>query len=317
MGDGTQRRRADPHAPVPGAGREPSPARGRDDRPLPGARLGSADPDRGDARLLRRRGARRQDPVRRGQQLPRLAAAEGGAAGPVPRARADRDPAAAVQPADPRHRVRARGRVPQREHRHPAVVAAGRRLADRQVRARPGARPAPPGSARTRSAAWRPTPRATRRNAPGRSSTPYGRSPRGAASRCRRRAWPGSRTGPRSPRRSSARARSSSSTTTSAPPTCTCREGDGPAHRGQRPDRLRLSVRRAGRLPAGPDAARHDHRFAGVTLDTRGHERESGPAPPGKRIAEQKVNARRSPSAQRFVVVDTESSELTSDTFYF
>ena len=46
-------------------------------RPLPGARLGPADPDRGDPAVLRRRGAGRQDPVRRGQQLHRLAAAEG------------------------------------------------------------------------------------------------------------------------------------------------------------------------------------------------------------------------------------------------
>ena len=112
------------------------------------------------------------------------------------RAPADRDPAAPVQPAGARHRVRTGRRLPQREHRHPAVVAARRRLADRQVRAGSARRPARPGSARTRSAAWRRTPRATRRSARGRSSTPCGRSPRLAACPCRRSRWPGWRTGP-------------------------------------------------------------------------------------------------------------------------
>ena len=218
-----ERRRAVPRPPDPRAGREPAPARRRRRRPLPGARLGPADPDRGDAALLRRRGARRQDPLRRGQQLHRLAAAEGRAAHPVPRAGADRDPAAAVQPAGPRHRVRARRRLPEREHRHPAVVAAGRRLADRQVPARLAAdrrHPArrEPGA---RHGGLRPAQRPGAHLA-GRS-TRYARSPTGAACRWRRWRWPGWPTGRRSPRSSSVPAPSSSSRTTSAPPACTCR----------------------------------------------------------------------------------------------
>ena len=51
-------------------------------RPVPGARLGPADPARGDVGLLRRRGAGGEDPLRRGEQLRRLAAAEGRAAEP-------------------------------------------------------------------------------------------------------------------------------------------------------------------------------------------------------------------------------------------
>ena len=95
------------------------------------------------------------------------------------RRRADRHAAAAVQPARPRHRAGDRRRVPQRGHRDPAVVAAGRRLADRQVPAATSRRPARPGSARTPTAAWRRTARATPRSAPGGSSTPSARSPTG------------------------------------------------------------------------------------------------------------------------------------------
>ena len=46
------------------------------DRPVPGARLGSADADRGNPGLPRRCGARRQDPALRTVQLHRLAVAE-------------------------------------------------------------------------------------------------------------------------------------------------------------------------------------------------------------------------------------------------
>ena len=76
-------------------------------------------------------------------------------------ARAAGDAAAAVQPPGARHRARDRAGLPRRRDRAPALVAARRRLARGKVRAatcRPTARPA---SARTPSAAWRPTRRAT------------------------------------------------------------------------------------------------------------------------------------------------------------
>ena len=103
------------------------------DRPLPGARLGPAHPDGGDAAAF-------DDAVRAGKiryggvsnftgwQLQKAALLA------RPDARADRHAAAAVQPAGPRDRVGDRRRSAQRGHRDPAVVAARRRLADRQVR---------------------------------------------------------------------------------------------------------------------------------------------------------------------------------------
>ena len=103
-----------------------------------------------------------------------------------------------------------------------AVVAARRRLADRQVHGGTSGRPAPPGSARTRTAAWRPTTGAAPSSAPGTSSTPSRRSPTAAASSMAQvaLAWlldrPARDLG--DPRRPHA---SSSSTTTSAPPACT------------------------------------------------------------------------------------------------
>ena len=57
-----------------GARRLAAAARGRADRPLPDARLGRADPARGDAALPRRRDQRRQDRLLRLLELPRLAA---------------------------------------------------------------------------------------------------------------------------------------------------------------------------------------------------------------------------------------------------
>ncbi len=81
MGDGPNDAGLSRAPPRPRPRRQPAPPRRRHHRPLPGPRLGPADPDRGDARLLRRRRARRQDPLRGRQQLRRLAAAEGGAAG--------------------------------------------------------------------------------------------------------------------------------------------------------------------------------------------------------------------------------------------
>ena len=76
-GGGPQRRRAVPPAPDPRAGRLAAPAAGGLRRPLPGARLGPAHPGRGDPRLLRRRGPRREGPLRRAVELHRLAGAEG------------------------------------------------------------------------------------------------------------------------------------------------------------------------------------------------------------------------------------------------
>ena len=67
------------------------------------------------------------------------------------------DPAAAVQPHRPRDRVGDRSRRAGRRARSAAVEPAGRRLAVRQVPAGRASRAAPPDSARTRAAAWRPT----------------------------------------------------------------------------------------------------------------------------------------------------------------
>ena len=56
-GEGAQRRRPLAPPPAPGPGRLPDPARRRPHRPLPDARLGRGDPDRGDPALPRRRRA--------------------------------------------------------------------------------------------------------------------------------------------------------------------------------------------------------------------------------------------------------------------
>ena len=98
--------------------------------------LGPADPGRGDAALPGRCGAGRQDQLCRAVQLHRLAAAEGGGCRGVPRAVRPGVDAAAVQPALPRGRVGDRARLPGRRARAAGLVAAGQRLADRQVPAR-------------------------------------------------------------------------------------------------------------------------------------------------------------------------------------
>ena len=142
-------------------------ARHRADRPLPDARLGRADPARGDAALPRRRDPRRQDRLLRLLQLPRLAGHQGGARRQGRRLRPAGDAAAAVQPAGPRHRARDRAGLPRRRHR---ASCPGRRSAAAGSPASTSAtwrRPAPPASARTPSAAWRPTRRATPASAPG------------------------------------------------------------------------------------------------------------------------------------------------------
>ena len=71
------------------------------------------------------------------------------------------DPAAAVQPAGPRDRVRDRAGRPRRRPRPAALVAARWWLAVRQVQAGRAADRRDPARARTRSGAWRPTTSAT------------------------------------------------------------------------------------------------------------------------------------------------------------
>ena len=92
------------------------------------------------------------------------------------------DPAAAVQPARPRDRVRDRAG---RAGRRASGCCPGRRSAAAGCPASTGGtsgRPARPGSARTPSGAWRPTTGATRRRTPGTSSRRSRPWPRSAAS---------------------------------------------------------------------------------------------------------------------------------------
>ncbi len=103
-----------------------APARRRHHRPLPGTRLRPAHAAGGDPALPRRRGARRQDPLRRAEQLHRLAGAEGGRRGRVRRAQRPGHPAAAVQPARPRDRVGDGAGV---RGERPRTAARGRRSA--------------------------------------------------------------------------------------------------------------------------------------------------------------------------------------------
>ena len=180
----------------PGAGRVAAAGSGWTGRSVPGTRVRPVDAAGGDAADPRRLRPRRQDPLLRAVQLHRLAADQDGAPGPGAGRRGAGDAAAAVQPARARDRVGDRAGRPGRRARAAAVEPARRRLAVGQVPARRAARPAPPGSARTRTAAWRPTTGAAP-SAPGRSSTPCSRSPRIAASRWPRSRWPGSPTGRR------------------------------------------------------------------------------------------------------------------------
>ena len=101
-----------------------------------------AHPGRGDHARPRRRGARRQDPLRRHFRRAGVGDRPGQHPGRVARLDAVRRPAGALQPAAPRHRARAaadgRGARPDRDRVEPA----GRRGAVRQVhrrRARPAA----------------------------------------------------------------------------------------------------------------------------------------------------------------------------------
>ena len=149
MGRAERRRHLSP-PPRPRARRLAAPPGDRTDRPLPDARLGRAHPARGDPALPRRRDARRQDRLLRLLQLPRLAVDQGRARRAGPGLHAAGDAPAAVQPARTRDRARDRARRPRRRHRSPAVVAACRRLARRQVPVATCRRPAPPDSARTR-----------------------------------------------------------------------------------------------------------------------------------------------------------------------
>ena len=132
-------------------------------RPLPGARLGPADPARGDAGASSTTPCGPARSATSGCPTLRLAGAEGRRPRRPPRPGPPGDAAAAVQPAGPRDRVGDRARVRVERARAAALVAARRRLADRQVHAGRGARPAPPGWARTPSAASRPTTGAARR----------------------------------------------------------------------------------------------------------------------------------------------------------
>ena len=112
----------------------PAPARRRPRRPLAGPRLVRRDPDRGDAVRARHRRRQRSGGVRRDLELVRLAHRPGRdlaarRAGP---GAARLDPGR-VLPAQPRRRARGRPGGAGARARHPAVVAARARGADRQV----------------------------------------------------------------------------------------------------------------------------------------------------------------------------------------
>ena len=212
----------------------------------------------GDAAHPRRLRAVRQDPLLRVLQLHRVAADQGGAHRPRPRAGCAGDAAAAVQPDRPRDRVGDRARRTRRGSRPAAVEPAGRRLAHRQVPARPaadgrdparrgpGARHGGLGAARHRAHL------ADHRG--GRSG-----SPRSAASRWRGRPVLGHQPPRRSPRPSWAPGRWSSSRTTSARSTSTS------ATRSSPPSTSRERPRRPRTTPYGE----HGH-------STSAHDRPSG-----------------------------------------
>ena len=107
--------------------------------------------------LPRRRDQRRQDRLLRLLELPRLARHQGGASGQGPRLGGAGDAAAAIQSAGARHRARDRAGLPRRRDRPAALVAAWPAAGSRASTSATWCRPARPGSARTPSAAWRPT----------------------------------------------------------------------------------------------------------------------------------------------------------------
>ena len=200
--DGRRRQRPRPLPATPAARprRLAAPARRRRGRPLPGALLGPGHPARGDPRRPRRLRARGQGALRRAVQLHRLAGAEDRRARPRAPAHQPGHPPAAVQPAGPRARVGDRAVLPRRRPRAAALVAARRRLADREVQAGRAAHRRHPARREPRPRRRGLRPPVARSSAPGTSSTPCARSPTAAASRWRRSRWPGSRTGRPSPR---------------------------------------------------------------------------------------------------------------------
>ena len=185
-----ERRRAVRAPPDPRAGRLAAAARARVGRPVPGARLRPADAARGDAAHAGPVHPGRQDPLLRPVQLHRLAADQGRAPGPGAEPGRAGDAAAAVQPAGAGDRVGDRARLPGRRAwdccRGARSAAAGCPASTGATSARPGT----PGSATTRTAAWRPTTGAAP-SAPGTSSTRCRRWPRTAACPWPRSRWPG------------------------------------------------------------------------------------------------------------------------------
>ncbi|CAA9349442.1 MAG: Putative oxidoreductase, partial [uncultured Frankineae bacterium] len=146
-----QRRR---HLAAPPAARPrrlPEPPGRRARRPLPAARLGPADPARGDAALPRRRGARRQDRLPRAVELHRLAGAEGGRRGGAGAPGRARDAPACLQPAGARHRARDRPCLRAQRARPAPLEPARWRVAVGQVHPRPAPHRGHPAGRRPRS----------------------------------------------------------------------------------------------------------------------------------------------------------------------
>ena len=134
-GDG---RRPERRRPVPAAHHrrvrgEPAPPRHRPHRHLSRARMGRADPARGDAVRAELTGIGGQGALPGGVELRGLAAHEGARGRGQPRVRAVRRPAGLLLPRGQGRRVRARPAGGRPGARHPGVVAAGRRAAVRQV----------------------------------------------------------------------------------------------------------------------------------------------------------------------------------------
>ena len=116
-----------------------------------------ADAARRDGRRDRRPDPRRQDPLLRRLQLPRLAHRRGGARVRAPERAAPGDLPAVLQPAEPHARGGDPAGLRPLRHRRRAVLADRPRRVERQVRDRRRARP-PTRARRSRtSASWRPS----------------------------------------------------------------------------------------------------------------------------------------------------------------
>ena len=152
----------------------------RPHRPVPAPPAGPADPDPGDPGRAHRAGPGGQGPLHRVVELRRLAGVRCRVDGPQPRPRAVHQRAEQLQPARARARGGRRPGMRGVRDRHPAVLPARQRTADREVHARASRLRREPGTA---SGACRPaTPSST-------SSRSCRASPPNAVSSCSTSRW--------------------------------------------------------------------------------------------------------------------------------